>query len=340
MPMRRSKTMAKIRAGESAKCVALGHYLPFFVHYAAKNGFDCIWLDLEHRAMNEREVQALLQLGVHHDIDIMVRPPSTDGICLARYYEDGATGVMIPLQNTAADVVALVKKAKFPPIGDRGIDAAGVDALYGDYSWGEGEHSMASWIGDANRETFLCVQVETREAVANVDAMAAVDGVDVFFVGPGDLGWRLTAEGGNVPGAPFYFEGGVDAAQLKVAAACKKHGKAWGRPVGSQEVAQQIFDQGARFINFGGDFGFVMEGCARAAARPPMRPPHRRRPPARAQARRQVEEPRRGRRQVRGGDDGPRVTAARIESLTARCRRQLRQKCQWKQNVLPRVQHG
>jgi hypothetical protein len=68
------------------------------------------------------------------------------GLMIDRYFEDGATGVMIPLQNTADDVAALVEKVKFPPEGNRGIDAAGVDAAYGDNSWGKGENSLASYV--------------------------------------------------------------------------------------------------------------------------------------------------------------------------------------------------
>mmetsp|Transcript_17737 Transcript_17737/g.46302 ORF Transcript_17737/g.46302 Transcript_17737/m.46302 type:complete len:226 (+) Transcript_17737:178-855(+) len=215
--------------------------------------------------MGQREVQALLQLGVHHDIDIMVRSPSTERTKLYRYLEDGATGVMIPLMNTADDVASLVEKTKFPPIGNRGIDAAGVDARFGEYSWGEGEHSMAGYVGGANRETFLCVQIETRAALTNCQAMAAVDGVDIFFVGPGDLGWRLSAEGGNVPGAPDYFDGGVEEAKLKVAEACKAGGIAWGLPVPTAAKAAEAIAAGAQFINHGGEFGFVMAGLQRCS---------------------------------------------------------------------------
>ena len=157
--------------------------------------------------MDQREVQALLQLGVHHDIDIMVRPPSTERTKLYRLLEDGATGLMIPLQDTAADVEDLVQKVKFPPLGNRGIDAAGVDASFGSWSWHQDEHSMESWIADVNRETFLCVQIETRAALMNVDEIARVQGLDVMFVGPGGLGVRLKESGGNVPGVADYFEG-------------------------------------------------------------------------------------------------------------------------------------
>eukprot|EP00035_Acanthoeca_spectabilis_P022512 m.444164 g.444164 ORF g.444164 m.444164 type:complete len:288 (-) comp19057_c0_seq1:149-1012(-) len=266
MPVRRSKVMEKLRAGKPIKCCALGHFMPFFVHYAAKSGYDCIWLDLEHRAMGQREVQALLQLGVTHDIDIMVRSPSTERTQLYRYYEDGATGVMLPLQNTVEDVKSLVEKVKFPPIGNRGIDAAGVDAAFGEYSWGKDEHSMASYVQGANRETFLTIQIETRAALANCEEMAKVEGVDIFFVGPGDLGWRLSKEGGNVPGAENYFDGGVEEAIAKVAAACKAAGIAWGLPVPSPERAAAVLAQGAQFINLGGDFGFCMNGLKSSAA--------------------------------------------------------------------------
>jgi 2-keto-3-deoxy-L-rhamnonate aldolase RhmA len=267
MPVRKSKVLAKLRSGGAVKCCALGHFLPFFVHYAAESGYDCIWLDLEHRAMDQRELQALLQLGVHHDIDIMVRPPQTEATKLYRLLEDGATGLMIPLQNTAADVQDLVNKVKFPPLGNRGIDAAGVDAGFGSFSWHDGENSMESYVTQSNRETFLCVQIETRSALANVEQIAQVPGLDIMFLGPGDLGWRLKEEAGNTPDAPDHFVGGMPEAVKKVAAAAAAAGCAWGLPVGTQEAAQEKYDQGARFINLGGDFGFIMSGLKDSAAK-------------------------------------------------------------------------
>jgi 2-keto-3-deoxy-L-rhamnonate aldolase RhmA len=74
--MRKSKVMAKIRAGKFARICALGHYLPFFVRHAAQFRYDGIWLDLEHRAMDQREVQSLLSICYYNDIDAMVRPPT------------------------------------------------------------------------------------------------------------------------------------------------------------------------------------------------------------------------------------------------------------------------
>ena len=86
--MRQSKVLAKIRTGRCARVCGLGHYLPFFVRYAAHAGYDAIWLDLEHRAMTQREVQSLLALCHSNDIDCMLRSPTLERSRLYRHLED------------------------------------------------------------------------------------------------------------------------------------------------------------------------------------------------------------------------------------------------------------
>ena len=126
--MRKSKTLARIRNNQTVRMCCLGHYMPFFVKQAAHFGFDCIWLDLEHRNFSDRDVQALLACSHLHDIDIMVRPATLEKTRLYRYLEDGAAGLMIPHVNTAEKARMLVDAVKFPPLGDRGLDGAGLDA--------------------------------------------------------------------------------------------------------------------------------------------------------------------------------------------------------------------
>jgi 2-keto-3-deoxy-L-rhamnonate aldolase RhmA len=125
----------------------------------------------------------------------------------------------------------LVQAVKFPPIGDRGIDNAGLDADYN-------IHAADEYVAWANRETFLCVQIETPEAVRNVDAIAAVKGIDMIFVGPGDLGLRLRQSG----------EMSIDEAWERVAAACKRHGIAFGGPTLATEEMQKRKHQGAQLL--------------------------------------------------------------------------------------------
>ncbi|QDV12427.1 2-keto-3-deoxy-L-rhamnonate aldolase [Rosistilla oblonga] len=229
--MRKSKTLAKIRQGEVIRTCVIGHYIPAYVCHAARAGYDCIWVDLEHRAMTKREVEALLAFSHLYDIDIMMRPPTLEKTGLYRYLEDGAAGLLIPHVSTAERAKMLVDAVKFPPLGDRGIDNAGLDADFH-------IHDADEYVAWANRETFLCVQIETPEGVHNVEEIAAVEGVDMIFVGPGDLGLRLRQSG----------EMTLDEAWEIVAAACRKHGKAFGGPTLATSEMQKRKDLGAQLL--------------------------------------------------------------------------------------------
>lgn len=240
--MRKSKTLAKIRSNQLVRMCCLGHYVPSYVKHAAYFGFDCIWLDLEHRNFTCREVESLLTHSHLHDIDIMVRAPTLEKTRLYRYLEDGAAGLMIPHVNTPEKARFLVDALKYPPLGDRGLDGAGLDA---DYLCGDTE----TFVREANEETFLVVQIETLEAVRNVEAIAATPGVDGLFVGPGDLGLRMKLDSS---------EGDLESAFERVAAACRKHGKAWGCPTGSPENLARRRQQGGQLLNHGGDFIAMM----------------------------------------------------------------------------------
>ena len=114
--MRKSKTLQKIRDGKVIKSCVLGHFIPAYVAHAAKAGYDCIWLDLEHRSIASRDVEYLLLASHHFDIDIMLRPPTLEKTGLYRYLEDGATGLMIPHVSTAEMAQRLVQAVKFPPL--------------------------------------------------------------------------------------------------------------------------------------------------------------------------------------------------------------------------------
>ena len=242
--MRRSKTLAKLRAGRLVRMCAMGFFIPPYVRHAAHHGFDCIWLDLEHRSMASREIQALLSYFHLFDIDCMIRPPTLEKSRLYRYLEDGATGLMIPLVSTAEKARMLVDAVKFPPLGGRGLDGAGFD---GDFYLDAG----ADFPERANRETFLVVQIETPEAVENVDAIAAVEGVDGLFVGPADLGLRCEL----APQSGMDIEEATD----RVAAAAAKHGKAWGRPAPTLEDLKSLHARGGRLLPHGEDFEAFLE---------------------------------------------------------------------------------
>ena len=250
--MRRSKILAKIHAGKVARVCSTGSPITMFPALAAHFHYDGIWLDAEHRVWEPRELDAML--AQHHaaDIDCLLRPPTKEKNALYRLLEDGASGLMIPHVSTADHARALVQAIKFPPLGDRGFCGGGRDASY--------------WVGapkdyttQANRETFLTVQIETPEALENAEAIAAVPGVDVLFLGPGDMSLRLgcTAAVTN----PQMLE-----VQKKIAAAARKHGKTWGRPVGTADDARVIIGLGAQLVAFGSEFGGLHKHLSECSA--------------------------------------------------------------------------
>lgn len=250
--MRPSKVLAKLRSGQVARICATGSPIAFFPAIAAHFRYDGIWVDAEHRVWDPCDVETVL--GRHHaaDIDCVWRAVTKEKNNLYRLLEDGAAGLMIPHVATADEARALVSAIKFPPLGDRGFCGGGRDA---DYWIGK----PADYTDAANRETFLVVQIETPQALENADAIAAVPGVDVLFLGPGDMSLRL----GCTPGVndPVMLD-----AQKKIAAAVKKHGKAWGRPVGSAADARTIIDLGAQFVVLGSEFGGIHDHLAACSA--------------------------------------------------------------------------
>lgn len=250
--MRKSKMLKKFRSGGFARVCGLGHYLPFYIRYAANCRYDGIWLDLEHRAMDAREVQAIVMLCYHNDIDCMVRPPTLERTKLYRYLEDGASGFLVPLVSEPEMAVDLVRAAKYPPLGNRGMDGAGLDGDFGIGAW----DPQMDYSNAANRETFLICQIETLQAVANAEEIASIDGVDGLFVGPADLSLRIETEGdGSLT---------MDKAIETVAAAVEKHGKLWGITAGSVDDIQRFRGMGAQMVPWGGDFSLmnVLKQCS------------------------------------------------------------------------------
>lgn len=249
--MRRSKVLEKIRNGKVARICNIGHYLPYAPKQAALAGYDGVWIDGEHRAWDHREAQAMI--AFHHiaDIDCLWRPPTLEKTGLYRLLEDGAAGVIIPHVSTPEKAAAIVEATKFPPLGDRGFDGVGLDCGL--------QFQNFDYAKDCNRETSVSVQIETTLALKNADAIAAIEGVDILFLGPGDMALRLDC-------SPAADDPKMMEAQRRVAQAAADHGKAWGRPVGSKEDLEIVVELGAKFVIMGGEFTWLMNGMAAANA--------------------------------------------------------------------------
>jgi 4-hydroxy-2-oxoheptanedioate aldolase len=232
--------MAKIRSGGVARVCSTAHKLPFYPHLAKHFGYDAVWICAEHRPWDPREIELMLLQCRSADIDCIWRPATLEKSGIARLFEDGATALMIPHVSTPEKAAMLVEHSKFPPLGDRGVDGSNTDA---GYLVGK----PVTYLEDINRETFLIAQIETPTAVDNVEAIAATPGLEMLLVGPGDLSVRLKC-------LPSIREEAMRAAVQRVADACKRHGKAWGFPVGNAQDACTVVEMGCQLVVHGNDF--------------------------------------------------------------------------------------
>lgn len=242
--MRPSLTRSRLRQGKAARIACMYYPTAMMPAHAAKAGFDAIWLDAEHNTWDRREIQRMIALHHLANIDCIVRTGSRNATDLYHLLEDGATGLMIPLVNTPAEAQALAQAVKFPPVGQRGLDGAGLDNDF----YLEG---TAKYPGAANADTLLILQIETPEALSHIEEIAGIPGVDGLFIGPGDLALRL-----NCP--LDWNDPKMIIAEDAVAAAAAKHGIAWGRPGGNAEQIARIAKKGGKLIAHGSDFSAVM----------------------------------------------------------------------------------
>lgn len=245
--MRTNRVLAKLRQGKVALVTTVTPYAsPKLTEMIGLLDYDCVWIDMEHQDYSYDQVFDMALGCRAGGVEPMVRIRKGDYWTYSRPFEAGASGIMVPHCRSAAEARQIVQYARFAPQGMRGID--GVEAA-ADY----GLAPTAEYMAHANRETFICVQIEDREGVEDVDAIAAVEGVDILFVGPADLSQSY--------GIPLQTQAPVMLAAVeRVAAAAAKHGKAWGIPVGSAEAGERYYAMGARFLACGAAIILLQQG--------------------------------------------------------------------------------
>ena len=244
--MRYSQILKKLRSDLPALVTTIHLSDPCLFELASLMGFDGIWLDLEHHAHSLETAQNLMRATRVGHSDILARPAKGEFMRLGRLLEAGAQGIMYPRCDDAAEAAEVVKWAKFPPLGKRGCDGGNPDMPYCSMP-------LASYVKQANEETFLVVQLEEQHAVDNAEEIAAVEGVDVIFLGPADFS-SLSGFAGQMD-HPRLAE-----ATKHIAEAAKRAGKHWGRPVASAKEAQTYFEMGARFFAHHADILLVKQG--------------------------------------------------------------------------------
>lgn len=244
--MKKSRVLEKAKRGEAALGVCLHLTDPSLFEMTSLMGFDAIWMDMEHHFYSLETAANLMRAARVGGTDIVARPAKGEFGRMARMLEAGATGIMYPRCDSAAEAKEVVKWGKFAPIGKRGFDGSGPDVPYI-------LTPMTRYIREANDETFLLIQMEEPHAVEQAEAIAATPGVDMIMLGPADF-TVLT----GVPGE--FGHPTVLAAIERIAKAAKNTGKYWAATCGSMEQAKRYVDMGASLLFHGCDIVFVKAG--------------------------------------------------------------------------------
>ena len=223
--------------------------------FGLAGGFHGFWIDQEHVGLTWQEIQLITLAARANGLDQFVRMAPTNYAQVTQNLEAGAGGVMAAQIHSAAQAEEFVSWTKFAPRGMRGMNTSGRDADYTHLSQGE-------YAERANREHFVAIQIETAGAVSEIDAIAAIDGVDLLFVGPADLSQSL-----GILGQPGHAK--VWEAIGQVAAACRRHGKHWGTVPADPAFAERAYDEGCRMLTLSTDLVSLRRGIeATQAAHP------------------------------------------------------------------------
>lgn len=244
--MRKSNVLARLRAGEAVCSIKLNTADPATAEVAAMSGCDCIWLDLEHTAMNYENLANQIRAAKMYDTDTLVRVRRGSYSDLIYPLELDATGIMVPHVMNADEARQIVRSTRFHPLGRRPVDGGNADGKYA-------RISTLEYMQSANHERFIVLQIEDPEAMDNLEEIAAVDGYDMLLFGPGDFSHAL-----GIPGQ--MGDSRIIDARRKVAEVAVAHGKFAGSVMGGVSDFQELMDMGYRFVNISADVLILSAG--------------------------------------------------------------------------------
>lgn len=244
--MRPSRVLAKLRAGEQVSCFKINLADPRVMEIAAMAGFDCLWPDMEHVPNDLAVIEKGIWAAKAHDVDVLVRVARGSYSDYIRPLELDASGIMVPHVMSLADAENVVRMTRFHPIGRRPVDGGNADGAYCNIEF-------LDYLKQANEQRFVVVQIEDPEPLEELDAIAALPGIDMLFFGPADFSHSI--------GAPGQFDHPdlIDA-RRRVAETAAKHGKFAGT-VASPANRQDLQDMGFRFLSMGADVVGVSQYC-------------------------------------------------------------------------------
>lgn len=223
----------------------------YTVEVIAGAGYDWILLDTEHSPNDLESVLSQLQAAAPYPTAAVVRVAWNDMVLIKRYLDIGAQSLLIPYVQNADEARAAVAATRYPPQGVRGVAGGTRATRFG---------RIKDYAKRANDELCLLLQVETEQALENIEAICAIDGVDGVFIGPADLHASLgyTGETGNPAVVPM-----IEDAIRRI----RKAGKAAGVLTAAEAEIQRYIEVGCLFTAVGSDIGILARGSEQLLAK-------------------------------------------------------------------------
>lgn len=215
---------------------------PATLRALGESDFDFFLVDTQHSQIDITTLYSMMT-GLGRAKEVIVRVPFNQTHLINAALDAGADGVIVPLTNTPEAVEQAVQAAKFPPRGVRSWGPKGA------VNYGGAENYAAV----ANDEVIVWPQIETLEAVENLDDILTVDGVDGIMIGPADLGWSMGF-------MPHEGKEEVDKMFQHVLDKCIEHGVPWGMFTSTYERAEQWLSRGGKIATIGTDASFLTDG--------------------------------------------------------------------------------
>lgn len=237
------------KAGLRAKTLQIGLWQSLCSNIGAEicsdSGFDWLLLDTEHSPNEIPDLLSQLQALEKGTATPIIRPAWNDAVLIKRCLDIGAQTLLVPYVQSVEEAKAAVAATRYPPQGIRGVSVAARASRYG---------RVPGYLTKANDEICVLVQVETRQSLDAIEAIAKVEGVDGVFIGPSDLAASL----GHL-GNPQRAE--VQAAMKDAVERLTKVGKPAGILTGNEDEARRYIDWGYLFVAVGSDVGLLAKSA-------------------------------------------------------------------------------
>ncbi len=250
MPINRFKQ--RLNSGETQIGLWLGLADAYCAELAANAGFDWLLIDGEHAPNDLRGMLGQLQAVAPYASQAIIRPVIGDTALIKQVLDIGAQTLLVPMVESAEQARELVRAIHYPPQGIRGVGSALARAS----RW----NSIPGYLDQADAQMCLLVQIENREGLANLEAIASVEGVDGVFIGPADLSASMGHRGN--PGHP-EVQAAIEDAIVRI----KQAGKAAGILSADETLARRYIELGAAFVAVGVDTTVLMRGLQTLAGK-------------------------------------------------------------------------